>query len=1534
MSGGGEMGELTRAKDWTQTPLGDPTGWPQSLRTTLGILLNSNFPMFLFWGKDLIQFYNDAYRPSLGNDGKHPLALGQKAADCWPEIWGDIKPLIDQVLSGKDSTWSEDQLLPIYRNGRLEDVYWTFSYSPVSDEAGAINGVLVVCTETTGKVSSMKRIAENESQLKFTLDAAELGTWDLNPATNKFIGNSRIKEWFGLLPQDEIDLKNALDAIVPNDRERVTEAIKNALRPESGGNYEIEYTIVNSHTGHHRSVLAKGKALFAIDGTPVRFSGILQDINDRKNMETALRISEEKFRNTVSQAPIGIIIMRGSEFIMESANETYLQIVDRKKEELVGTSLFHSMPEVKDFTKPILDSILATGEPYYGIEFEVPLKRFGHVERTWFNFVYHPLRGPENNIDGIMVIATEVTAQVKARHGLQESEIQFRNMVDQSPIAMTIFRGRDHIIELANNTLLRDLWRRRPEDVLGKKLLNVFPELRKQKFPGLLEKVLDTGIPYKENEAVAFIDGNDGLKKFYLDFEYAPLFEPDKSISGVMVTVNDVTEKVEARQQIKEIAERLLLATEGTQLATWDINLETSAVVHSPRLAVIFGHDEKTVLNHTSMRSQFHPADLTMIVEKAFDLALKKGEYNYEARIIHPDKSIHWIRTKGKVIFDETGAPVRMLGTSADISQQKSAEEQLASLAQIVTSSDDAIMSKSLDGIITSWNDAAQKLFGYAAEEIIGKEVTTLIPEHKLHEEDHINSQLKNGRTIEHFETMRRTKDGDLLEISLTVSPIKDSNGKVIGASKIARDITKQKQNERLIAESKQQMEIVIGASGLGTWELLLDPRQITYSPRHLEILGLNPDSNAGYEEIVRRLHPDDFTQRKQAFLDACKNGILHYTSRVLWEDNSIHWVEASGKVFYDNDGKPFKIVGTLRDLTEEKTTQQRIAESEQRFRSVADTAPVLIWMAGKDKGCTFFNKAWLNFRGRTIEQELANGWAEGVYPDDLDRVIGTYVRNFELRKELHIEYRLLRHDGEYRWISVNGVPRFTADNIFEGYIGACMDIHDRIVFEEKLKESESRLRIAALSGELGTWDYNPETTVLVFDNASRELFGVSPEETVTVDLFFSKIHPHDIPNTLKKMKAAMDPAIAENYDVEYRVTGLPDDKLRWIHAKGKALFNDNNIPYLFSGTVLDITEKKLALEELQENEQRYRFLANAMPQFVWTGDSDGLLTYFNDAVYEYSGMNANSLTDGGWLEIVHPEDREENVVKWMHSIATGDPFLFEHRFKRHDGVYRWQLSRAIAQKDEDGRIQMWVGTSTDIDEIKKHEQQKNDFIKMANHELKTPVTTIKGYVQLLLKTHANSEDTLLTSSLITVDKQVTKLTNLVSDLLDVTKIERGSLPLNKEIFELNELVNDTIKDMQAASQTHDIVLANSIPASVLADKDRISQVLINLFTNAFKYSPAADKVVVDMCLGGDNDIIVSVQDFGIGIASDDQGKIFERFYRVAGKDEKTFPGFGIGLFIVNEIMLLHTGKLWVHSQKEKGSTFFFSLPIHKKNSI
>lgn len=264
---------------------------------------------------------------------------------------------------------------------------------------------------------------------------------------------------------------------------------------------------------------------------------------------------EQILSSTLRQAPVGITIFRGNNFVVEMANTAYLEIVDRPAESFIGRPLFDSLPEVREAVEPLLRGVITTGVPYYGNEFPVTLNRFGRPGLTYFNFIYQPLVSTDGAITGVIVVAMEVTDSVKAKHMLTESERKFRNLVMQSPIPLAIFRGENFVIELANKVMFRNIWRKKEADIIGKSLLEVFPELQSQKYPDLLRQTMATGKIHKEVESYALVAGDDGMKAFYLDFEYAPLREDDGSVSGIMVTVNDVTPKVEARQQIMQAEE-------------------------------------------------------------------------------------------------------------------------------------------------------------------------------------------------------------------------------------------------------------------------------------------------------------------------------------------------------------------------------------------------------------------------------------------------------------------------------------------------------------------------------------------------------------------------------------------------------------------------------------------------------------------------------------------------------------------------------------------------------------------------------------------------------------------------------------------------------------------------------------------------------------------------------------------------------------------------------------------------------------------
>ena len=260
------------------------------------------------------------------------------------------------------------------------------------------------------------------------------------------------------------------------------------------------------------------------------------------------------------------------------------------------------------------------------------------------------------------------------------------------------------------------------------------------------------------------------------------------------------------------------------------------------------------------------------------------------------------------------------------------------------------------------------------------------------------------------------------------------------------------------------------------------------------------------------------------------------------------------------------------------------LRESEERFRSVADAAPVLIWMSGMDKLCTFFNKPWLKFTGRSLEQELGNGWAEGVHPDDLQKCLEIYTEAFDARQPFVMQYRLRRSDGEYRWLSDQGVARYDSQENFAGYIGSCVDVTELINKEEALRESEERMRLVANAVNLGIWEWDLDKDEIWATNTRRALVGWPASGKTGFEDFISRVHPDD----RNRIRQIVDDAIRNgaDYDCEYRLV-LPDGIVRWMATRGSVHLDANHKANRVFGVSIDITARKQAeLEALQHREE------------------------------------------------------------------------------------------------------------------------------------------------------------------------------------------------------------------------------------------------------------------------------------------------------------------------------------------------------------
>jgi two-component system sensor kinase FixL len=274
-----------------------------------------------------------------------------------------------------------------------------------------------------------------------------------------------------------------------------------------------------------------------------------------------------------------------------------------------------------------------------------------------------------------------------------------------------------------------------------------------------------------------------------------------------------------------------------------------------------------------------------------------------------------------------------------------------------------------------------------------------------------------------------------------------------------------------------------------------------------------------------------------------------------------------------------------LATVIEERAVgETELRESEERFRIVADAAPVLIWMSGVDKLCTFFNRAWLKFTGHRLEQEMGNGWAKGVHPDDLQRCLKIYTEAFDARQRFVMQYRLRRHDGEYRWVSDNGVPHYDAQRNFAGYIGSCLDITELLRKEEALREFEERVRLAAEAAHLGVWELDTATNDVWMSDSARALFQFDSQMPLNDAALQNRVHPEDRALRDSTIKRAI--GTRGEYEIEYRLL-LPDGNLRWIHGRGRCVTRESGKGTRLIGVSIDITPQKLAeTEALQQREE------------------------------------------------------------------------------------------------------------------------------------------------------------------------------------------------------------------------------------------------------------------------------------------------------------------------------------------------------------
>ena len=830
----------------------------ESEQKVRALVENAPFPIAVYTGKEMI--VELANQSIIDIWGKGNDVIGKSFKEVLPELDNQLVfEQIASVLKNGESFHTKNTPLELVVDGKSQTFYFNYSLTPLHDISGNVYGVMNTGVDLTDLNIAKKQIEQSERLYKaITQNTPDLiYVFDLNYRFT--YANEALLQMWGLKWGDAIGKDMLEIGYEPWHAEMHIKEINQIIASKKTIRGEVSFPHATLGKRIYDYIFAP---VIDGDGNVVAITGTTRDVTQLVEARKQIEESDKRFRTTVKQAPVGITILRGPKYVVEMANDTYLQLVDRTEDKFVGQPLFDSLPEVKESVNSLLDSVLNTGVPYHGNEVEIPVNRYGKQEIGYFDFLYYPLKEEDGQISGVIVTVTEVSEKVEARKKVEDSEKRYNLMLMQSPFAFLILKGKNLVVHLANESMKEVLGK--GSDIEGKPLLEVLPEIKGQAFPDLLNNVYNTGIPFSANEMLAKLTRNGILEDVYFNYVYQPYYEADNTISGVTVIAYDVTSSVIANKKIEEAEETARLAINSAELGVYEIIYSTDEMITDSRFKEIWGVDKSVTRNEYA--DVIHPDDILQR-KQAHEKSIKSGHLDYRARVIWKDESIHWVRITGKVIYDSKANPVKLIGIIQDIT-------------------------------------------------------------------DAVNAREK-------------------------------------------------------IEESKEKLSIVIDASELGTYELNLLTDEVIYSDKYLEIFGFGKGVAPTHKELINRLHPSEMHMRNQAFKDSLVSGTLFYQAKVVWNDKSIHWVDVKGKVFYNEEKKPVKLIGTVGDITEEKRHEQELDKlvkertleleiSSERFSKIFDENPVAMTLSeiGTNK-ILFANNLFYKYFGYTKEEVIGHSSQE-----------------------------------------------------------------------------------------------------------------------------------------------------------------------------------------------------------------------------------------------------------------------------------------------------------------------------------------------------------------------------------------------------------------------------------------------------------------------------------------------------------------------------------------------------------------------------
>ena len=834
-----------------------------------------------------------------------------------------------------------------------------------------------------------------------------------------------------------------------------------------------------------------------------------------------------------------------------------------------------------------------------------------------------------------------------AEESLRASEQRLRFVTENAHVGLVVV-NREHCYSYANAAYCQVLGLK-TTDIIGLRVAEVLGELYEQQVKPRLDRAFG-------GERVTFelLKPLNGVNRFY-----AVTYEPHNVVGGqsetVVVVIFDITERKQVEASVAEAA-RLAQSTIDALTAHICLLDETGKILATNEAWRRFARENRpaNLLAATRDDNYLQVCDAVVGPEAAAAAAFAVGiralmagtaaEFAMEYPCHSPTEQRWFI---GRVTRFAGSGPLRVVVAHENITVRKRTEAAALRLAAIVGFSDDAIIGKNLAGVVTSWNSGAEKVFGFTADEMVGGSIARLIPPDRQGEEEMILSRMKRGESVQHFETVRLKKNGGLIDVSVTVSPIKDNAGAIIGASKVARDITARKQTEAALRKSEAQLNFALQTSGIGAWDLNLTDHTANRTLIHEQIFGYEKlQAQWSYEKFLEHVLPEDRAEVNRLFQAAQKTqSDWKFECRIRRTDGAVRWIFAAGGHQKDAQGKSVRLSGIVQDITKRKQAEMALRESEEKFSRLFDSNPAATSVTTiKDGRYLNVNAAWLKKFEWAQDEVIGHTVQElGIWPDPAKRKVlfdklqeQDWVHNYEIQ--------LRTKSGQLKQFIWSGV-RLTL-NGEECLLGTAMDITKQKEAMVALQESQllyyslvTQLPIGIFQkDEAGRYVFVNPTFCQIKGMAAENFLGRTPMEvgadepaqseadgTANKYAAAGEEHHEQILRTGKALEMDEEYTLADGRKQFVSVMKLPV-----LGAGGKVIGSQ--------GVLLDITERKLADAQLRASEERYKGLFERSLDCVFLSDFEGKFLDANPAALKLLGYEPKDITSLTFASLLTPE--------------------------------------------------------------------------------------------------------------------------------------------------------------------------------------------------------------------------------------------------------------------------------------------------------